>query len=236
MTLQKCMVGLCASFACSAVCAAPLLNEGFDDVTTLAAKGWIQTNNSAPPATGWFQGNPAIFNAASGAPNSYIAANYTSAGPGGTVSNWLITPVLALNNGETLDFALHLLGDDFLDIVQVYLSVSGASANVGSTTISTGDFALLQSFQSAVDTGWTPQSIALSGLAGPATGRFAFRYVVANNDTAGNYVGIDSVRIDSARVPEPGTFALAAVAFGALAWQRRHRGRQQRSVDAATIL
>lgn len=236
MTIKICLAGLGASLACSAVFAGPLLSEGFDDITTLAASGWVLTNNSAPPGTPWFQGNPAIFPAASGASNSYIAANWTSAQPGGNVSNWLITPQLALDNGETLNFALRLLGEGFLDTVDVYLSTNGASANVGSTDTSLGDFGvLLQSFSSSVDTGWAMQSITLSGLGAPTSGRFAFRYVARTNDTAGDYVGIDSVSVSARAVPEPGTLALATLGLGALAWRRRSRGAKLPSADPVAI-
>jgi hypothetical protein len=236
MTLKICLAGLGASLACSAVFAGPLLSETFDDITTLAASGWVLTNNSTPPGTPWFQGNSAIFPAASGAPNSYIAANYTSAEQGGIVSNisnWLITPQMALANGETLNFALRLFGEGYLDTVEVYLSTNGASANVGSTDTSIGDFGLLQSFASTSDTGWMMKSLTLSGLGAPVSGRFAFRYTARSND--GDYVGIDSVLVSAQAVPEPGTLALATLGLGALAWRRRSRGAKLPSVDPVAI-
>src|SRR5207248_557682 len=53
------------------------LAEGFDNITTLVPGGWAMRNNSNPlGATGWFQGNS--FTSQSGAPTSYIAANYNN--------------------------------------------------------------------------------------------------------------------------------------------------------------
>src|SRR5262245_1198023 len=70
-----------------------ILFENFDDVTALA--GWTAVNNSAPGGvTGWFQGNDAIFPSESGAPDSYIAANFLNAGSG-AISNWLIMPEIS---------------------------------------------------------------------------------------------------------------------------------------------
>src|SRR3954467_15036347 len=54
--------------------AAVILDEGFDDVGTLAGAGWLTVNNSAGgTADPWFQGNTGVFDAAAGAADSYIA-------------------------------------------------------------------------------------------------------------------------------------------------------------------
>jgi hypothetical protein len=210
-----------------------LLSEGFDDITTLPGAGWVQTNNSTlGGTTGWFQGNGGVggvFDAAAGGPNSYIAANFNNATFGGAISNWLMTPTVQVSNGETLNFALRLLGGVdptlLLDTVEVYLSTSGSSSNVGASTSSTGDFSLLQTFSSSTDTGWVNESITVGGLGAPGTGRFAFRYVVANTITDGSYIGIDTVNItDNTNVPEPTSLALVGLGIAGLAATRRRRG------------
>jgi hypothetical protein len=214
------LAALALAAATSAVQAAgvPLI-ENFDETANLAGKGWVVTNNSTTGGqSSWFQGNPGIFGSASGSAKSYIAANFLSApATGGAISTWLMTPTIDIFNGETLSFALRLLGDGFLDTVEVYLSTSGASTNVGATTTSVGDFLLLQSFSADADTGWQDRSITLDGVAPGSTGRFAFRYLVADTTVNGNYVGIDSVKV----IPEPASWALVALALAGAGLSRR---------------
>ena len=206
--------------ATSAVQAADVpLIENFDETADLAGKGWVVTNNSTPGgATNWFQGNPGVFGSAAGAPKAYIGANFLSAPAlGGAISTWLMTPTLSIFNGETLSFALRLLGQGFLDTVEVYVSTSGASTNVGASTTSTGDFSLLQTFAADADTGWQNQSITMVGVAPGSSGRFAFRYLVADTTVNGNFVGIDSVRV----IAEPASWALVALALAGAGLSRR---------------
>jgi len=219
------LLAVAASF--SAV-ASPILTEGFNDISTLPASGWVLVNNSDPlGSTNWFQGTPGIFPAPTGPADSYIAANFNNAGIGGAVSNWLLTPVVSLANGESLDFSLRLLGEGFLDRVEVYFSTNGASANVGASPTSTGDFSLLTAFDSDTDTGWMDKSIIVAGLGTPSSGRFAFRYVADNNLRAGDYIGIDSVAVNAAAVPEPGTIALMLIGVVAMMSARRRRAAKR---------
>lgn len=206
---------------------AVLLAQGFDDLG--AMPGWVFTNNSQPlGASNWFQGNPAVFSAAAGAPNSYAGSNFDGAGFGGRISNWMITPQIALDGLPTLEFALRMLGEGgtgfpYTDTIEVYLSTAGASADVGATSTSTGDFTLLQSYTTDVDTGWVTHSIALAAFAPGTTGRLAFRYFVEDTSIDGNYIGVDSVLVSTrdATVPEPTPAALLALALVGMAVLRR---------------
>lgn len=219
MNLLKRWAGLLAVAAGCTVSAsaAPLLSESFNDITTLPANGWVFVNNSSPPgSTSWFQGEPTIFAAAAGPASSYIAANLNNAAFGGAVSNWLLTPELSLFNGESLNFALRLLGEGFLDTVEVYLSTGGASTSLGG-------FNLLGTFASAADTGWVDHAITIGGLTAPASGRFAFRYVVDDTSLHGDYIGIDTFSVNAIAIPIPGTLALIALGLCAVAGMSRVR-------------
>lgn len=219
MDLIKRWAGLLAVAAGCTVSAsaAPLLNEGFNDISTLAANGWVFVNDSSPPgSTAWFQGVPTVFPAAAGPADSYIAANLNNATFGGAISNWLLTPEVALTNGESLNFSLRLLGEGFLDRVEVYLSGNGASTSLGG-------FNLLTAFDSTTDTSWVDHAVPLGGLAAPGSGRFAFRYVVDDTSLNGDYIGIDNVSVNAVAVPAPGTVALIVLGLCALAGVSRKR-------------
>lgn len=205
MKTTRILAACAITFACSQALAGTMISEGFDNTTTLAGKGWFQTNLSSPVGpSGWFQGNPSAFAANVGAANSYIAANYLNGAEfaGGTIDNWLMTPTLPLASGVTMSFDLRLLGEGYLDTVEVWVSTNGSSTNVA-------DFTQLASYSSSADTGWLGKSITLQSVNGITNGRLAFRYVAANTNTDGNYVGIDSVLV----VPEPTSLALVGLAL-----------------------
>lgn len=227
MKFSQFLIGVAAAAASSAalaVAAPALLSEGFDDIGTLSGNGWFLVNRSAPAGTtGWFQGNTGVFGAASGAANSYIGANFENAAAGGAISNWLITPELTLGSGMTLQFMVRAAGDGWPDTIEVRWSSSGASTDVGSTAASVGDFTqLLSTFDSqGADAGWLAKSVALPS----GSGRIAFRYTIADNSLAGNYVGIDTVAV----VPEPASAAFLVVGLGAIGLAARRRRTAQRS-------
>lgn len=195
---------------------AQAINEGFDDVSTLPGKGWVQINRSNPPGPGiWSQGNPAVFPAQSGAAtDSYTAVTFQSSEGSGTISNWLITPQVTLNNGDVFTFYTRKVDGevDFPDRLELRLSTNGASTDVGTTATSVGDFTTLlltinpTLAQNVYPTEWSQYTVTLSGLTTPATGRFAFRYFVTNGGTdASNsdYIGVDSVTFPFAPTAAP---------------------------------
>ena len=215
--------------------AVPTLEENFDDVTTLAGKGWVQTNNSSPlGTTGWFQGNAGVFPANTGAPDSYIAANFNNADLEGNISNWLQTPTLTVNNGDILSFSTRSAGS-FADRLEVRFSSSGSSSNVGVTDSSVGDFInLILTINPALDpTGypneWTTFNVSMSGLSGPTSGRYGFRYFVPDTSLNADYIGIDTVSVNagSGAVPEPSTLACMGIGIAGLAFWRRRQALKQ---------
>ena len=216
-----------AALAFSFSASAASLVEGFD-VVPIA--GWTTLNNSAPIGTnGYFQGSPAVFNASSGAPNSYVGVNFNS-GSGGVaaISNWLITPTLSFSNGDVVSFFTRTsTGSNYPDRLQLRFSNVGGT-NVGAMPTSVGTFTtLLLDINPTLNTGgfpedWTQFSVTISGLGGPTSGAVAFRYFVTNGGPSGdnsNYIGIDSFSITP--VPEPTTWLLMGLGLGALALRRK---------------
>ncbi len=188
--------------------------EGFDDITLLPGLGWAIINNSEPLGTAsWFQGNPTVLPAHSGAENSYIGVNFNSTAGVGTISNWGLTPEITFNNGDTLRFWTRTsTGSSWADRLQVRMSTAGASIDVGTTATSVGDFTtLLEDINPTLigngyPQAWTEYVITISGLSGPTNGRIGFRYFVENGGPSGsnsNYIGIDTLTYASAAEPNP---------------------------------
>lgn len=202
-------------------------HEGFDDITTLPDDGWAIQNNSNPVGSAsWFQGNPGVFPAHQGAPDSYIGVNFNSVSGANTISNWLMTPEMVMQNGTAITFWTRTgEGSAWPDRLQVRASFEGSSTDVGSGPEDVGDFTLLLlDINESYDLGgypeeWTPYTLVISGLDAPTSGRFAFRYYTHDGGPAGsnsNYIGIDEVEVEQPAVSsEPGatagSFALSPV-------------------------
>lgn len=189
---------------------AEVLNEGFDNVAALS--GWAQVNNSVPSGNAWFQGNPALFAAQSGAPDAYAAVNFLSAANGsGSVDNWLITPVLDLSGTTVLSFyTRHDALPGFNDLLEVrYAAGTGTDVADFTTVLTTvGGTA-------GYPTDWQRFTAT---VANDGNGRFAFRYL-GPADTL-NYVGLDTVSVVTA-VPEPTHWMMLALGLGMITLLRR---------------
>ena len=182
------------------------LIQEFEGIAWLVPGGWFMQNNSQPgPGNGWFQGNPAVFTSQSGPfSDSYIAANFNNGIGVSTLSNWLLTPPVNLQNGAQFSFWTRTVTTpQYADRLQVRMSTNGTSTNVGTTATSVGDFTtlLLDINPTYTTTGypnvWTNLAVTISGLGGPITGRLAFRYFVENGGPLGTnseYIGIDTMQ------------------------------------------
>jgi hypothetical protein len=204
--------------------AADVLYENFDNVAALSGSGWAFVNNSSPAGgTNWFQGNTGVFDAQSGAPDSYIASNYLAANGTGNISNWLLTPEMILSDGDTFQFYSRSNGA-YQYGLELRFSANGGSTNVGGTDSSVGDFTLLLRavnplLDSSYPTEWTLYTVTLSGLGGPTSGRLGFRYLVPDTSVNGDYIGIDSVVV----TPEPASITLLGLGLAGLVGRRRYQ-------------
>lgn len=211
-------------------------SENFEGVVTTpttvtAQQAWGAANMSSPiGVTNWFTGNSTVFPAHAGTATSYVGANFENGGGLAEISNWLFSPVRTFNNGDTISFwsRVPTAGGTFPDRLYLRLSTNGSSMNVGGAANTVGDFTiqLLVINENLTTTDypevWTQFSATVSGLGGPASGRFAFRYHVPGsgpNGLNGNYIGIDTVEYNA--VPEPGS--MIALGLGAAALLARKR-------------
>jgi hypothetical protein len=227
-------------------------SEGFGNFAALAPAGWGFQNNSvmASAAGQWQQG---VSNALQGppapigGPTSYALSTFEATGSttatGSNVSDWMLTPPLVLNNGTTLQFnttaSAQTGGNIFPERLQVRLSTNGTSSNVGTTDTSVGDFTTLlleinPTLQpNTYPSTWTLQSITLSGLPGPVTGRIGFRHFVTDSGFFGNNgaaIGIDSFSTTANVVPEPTSGGLIAL-IGLGWWLQRLRQAARRKTE-----
>jgi hypothetical protein len=180
-----------------------ILNEGFGNVSDL--NGWTQLNNSVPAGSGWFQGNPGLFSARTGAADAYAAANFLgAAGGSGTVDNWLITPVLELSGTTVLSFVTRSCAEPgFKDVLEVRFSPGSGLDPAGFSTV-----LVTVGGERGYPNDWEEFSATLTAS---GSGRLAFRYVGAADTLS--HVGLDSVTVVTA-VPAPATWAMLGMGLG----------------------
>ncbi|HEX8330984.1 MAG TPA: choice-of-anchor J domain-containing protein [Segetibacter sp.] len=210
--------------------------EEFDTATSAIARGWSFINRSEPTGIGdWVQaysnvdkpytlidaykpgagginyiGNilPAYL---SQNPKSYITTScYASAGTspqgGGVISNWVVSPLVVMQNGDKVIFYTTSMDSVYtydavsasngkppnvlrkvslINRLQVRINMHDESFNCG-TGVTPGLFdVVLLDINSAYanngypyykEHGWTRMEATVTGLAKPTRGRFAFRY------------------------------------------------------------
>jgi hypothetical protein len=216
------VLGIAAAWLGAAPASAQVLTENFNNPTTLLNRGWFTQNSSPSPDSGgsWGPGG-GLFDPPASAPNgSYWATDVTAtsdqSATGVTLSDWLGTPVLNINNGDRISFFTRTRNpEEGPSRLEIRLSTNGASTNVGTTPTSVGDFTTVLGTvnpslaANVYPTSWTQFTFTVSGLAGPATGRIAFRYFITYggfNAPNGDTIGLDSVSY----VPEPTSLTLLA--------------------------
>lgn len=157
-----------------------------------------------------------IPNGQAGGANSFALVNYTSttstATSGATISNWLISPVVTVQNGDVVSFYTRIgkysatNTASYADNLQLRMSTNGAfttDPTGGPTAV--GDYTnLLVEVNPNLDltsypATWTQYSYTVTGLTGPTDAKFAFRYYVTNggvNGSNSDIIGIDTFSVD----------------------------------------
>lgn len=185
-----------------------LLDENFD--TFPAA--WTKTNQSQPVGTSqWQQGNVSAFGGGfNGGATSYVSVNYNSVATGmaGTISNWLISPVVSLSNGDVIKFYTRA-GANFSSIpdrLELRLSTEGDASitpSIGSADL--GSFTTLAATVNPLLTPnvypvvWTEVTYTVAGLSNATDCKLAFRYFVTNGGPTGangNAIWVDALTIN----------------------------------------
>jgi hypothetical protein len=195
--------------------------EEFDTLTAAYSRGWRLKNRSLPIGpTNWNQtGDPQFgldftpYSATGGV--GYIECdNFSLAPPSGTaatltgvISNWMISPVITIQNGDKISFYTNSAYAYAGVRLQLRLNTNNTSLNVGNgTDPGDFDFGLLDinpnynlTSPAGYPTSWTKFTATVYGLAKPVQGRFGFRYFHDNGKTynpatgTADCVGLDRV-------------------------------------------
>ena len=193
-----------------------VLNEGFDDIGTLAGAGWLRENRSSPVGTtGWFQGTnvgaAGPFDSYDGTANAYIGANYNNTTGGtGTINNWLATPVVSFGAGASVSFYTRTAVNQptYPDRIEIRLCAElpctlPADGGLGTYTVRLGAVnpdLTADGYPKA----WTKFTFTnADGIPRSGSGRIAIRYHVTSAGPFGirsDYIGIDRF-VWSAGVP-----------------------------------
>lgn len=190
-----------------------LISEGFDTFANLAGLGWTTTNQSLPlGASTWAQGGGTAFTTGgqAGGATSFTLCNFNSTTGAGTISNWLITPTISLQNGDVITFYSRAggtgTGTIYPDRLEMRLNSTDVAASgnpVGDTSV--GAFTTLAvSINPTLTTSgypftWTQYSYTVSGLTGVVSCKIGFRYFVTNGGPTGansNIIGLDTFSVD----------------------------------------
>ncbi len=195
--------------------------EQFDTMQNAYSRGWRWINRSVPigPST-WTQApGPASGLGAYSSRGTNTGAAFadylsTAGTNDGTISNWLISPSVTMQNGDKIIFytKTQIAGTgsaatDYGARLQVCINTSNNELNVGNGD-DAGNFEPIFDLNpnedarttatpipTAYPADWTRFEVPVFGLNSPVKGHFAFRYYLHNagSNGAGNGIGIDSV-------------------------------------------
>jgi hypothetical protein len=191
---------------------------GFEGITAdLTTNGWERTNLSNPvnPTILWTipSAVPGTFNGTSnsGSNTSFALVNISSIAPlsVGTISNWLISPIIRIKNGDVVTFYTRIGRNGAAtraDNLQLRISsIGSAITNPASSEFDLGSFTTLAvSINPNLDLisypfTWTQYSYTVVGIPDETDCKVAFRYFVPNGGQTGinsELIGIDTFSVD----------------------------------------
>lgn len=193
--------------------------DNFDTIEQSIANDWLIGNFSEPLGESeWIWGSETPFTAQAGAAHTQMVVNFNSTTGNGTISNWLLTPLLQFRPGSTVSFYTRTVsGAPYADRLQIRLCTGqpcntigpGATGVSGFTTLLRDINPNLQAGPDASGVNGYPDQWArfelghAHGVPSSGTGRVAFRYFVPNGGPDGlhsNIIGLDTVRIEAAPI------------------------------------
>lgn len=205
--------------------------QEFDTVAAAKNQGWLFINRSSPVgSTTWAQGPNGSAYSSKATSNGCVVSDFNSASNVtpyvGTISNWLISPSVILQNDDKIIFYTRTEtgGAVWADRLQVRINPiddnpepgRGTDPGVFSTSLldinpanATNDFLNVNGFPpsvykydpvSAYPETWTRFEAKVTGLGKPTRSRFALRHYVPNGGPLGigDIVFVDSVAFVSA--------------------------------------
>ncbi len=168
--------------------------NGDNSVTGLQARGYTVLNvDGGGTVDPWFQPTGTQFPAYEGPITGYVAGNYQGAN-GFLIDQWLISPQITVNAGDTLSFWHRSIDNNpFDDSIYVRLSTTAG--------ITPGDFDITWGRYLVSESGWArwTATFPISG-----TVRFAIQYYIVDGGPSGNnsnFFGIDLLEVISAAAP-----------------------------------
>jgi hypothetical protein len=209
--MKKNLLILSLIFSFGLLQAQTLLSENFDVAPPAT---WTTSNQSSPiGTTSWSQGSPTDaatpgpFDSYEGATDSYVACNYNSTTGANTISNWLFTTSVTIQDGDIISFYTRTSDPGatvYPDRLQMRIG-SGATPTAPTGNTGVGGYTTL-----AVDvnpnlttTGypsvWTLYTYTVTGFPTPTDCKIAFRYFVTSGGPSGansDYIGIDSFSVN----------------------------------------
>ena len=163
--------------------------NGDNTETGLNNRGWITLNVDGGGLTSWFQGNTTVFNAYEGPANGYVGQNFQGAN-GFLIDQWLISPPVTVNAGDTLSF-WHRSPDNTIYDDSIYVRYS---TTAGTTP---GDFDVTWGRYKVSNNGWARWTGTFNHS---GTVRFAIQYYITDGGPSGNYsdyFGLDYLQVIS---------------------------------------